>query len=637
MTLAENLRFVDMSQENTTLHHAPKYARNFADKWTQKIAFFDNKWSFIGADTSWGWFLEASQSTTQTVVDYVVDSLYTHFYYDCYWRDYDSTRSFKRHTGETGTINVYFAVGIAIDKTYYPIFMRQPYGYLAAMSITDHTDNNRYKYMKTLMLGADNQTTVVNGSGFLGLRLPMTMSVYPFSTSLTGSDVGLNNVTWLSLVRTMYQYGMEIVPHRLTNSEVTTLTNSSTNARLGTMDEFKSQTYIDHGGVFINLHVFGWNASRPGNYYILSQLQDHGYQYSWDYQDHQTGINMYNMLQYDDSPPFVTLARPHSQASSIWEFPTLRQGSTISWQPENLTQLFSSSMLSEIVNQCGVLISHQYLSGTSAQDPAHFKTVGSTTYISDLLNSCLRNLYNKVYGTREIWFVPVAELLDYVLKLQYVEIVPDFSTANQFKITVSNSSINGLTFNFLRSIANATIDGNYVINIKDTRLWLPNLSVGNHTLKVNFGAISQSLPRIIETDAMTIYGYYQDRKLRFTVDSLSGTTTTYTQVSVGDKGEPTSIYASNGTLSWNFNASTSLLELQITHSGNLAKVIVDWRTPGDVNADGKVDASDLTALSEAYGSSLHTHNWNENCDFNADNIINISDLYPLGKNYQSTP
>lgn len=638
MTLAENLRFVDMNQENMTINHAPKYARNFADKWTQKIAFFKNKWSFVGADTSWGWFLEASQSTEQTVVDYIVDSLYTHFYYDRYSRDYDGTRSFKRHTGETATIKVYFAVGIAIDKTYYPILMRQPYGYLAAMSITDHTDNNRYKYMKTLMFGADNQTIVVNGSGFLGLRLPMTMSVYPLSTSLTGSDIGLNNATWLSLIRTMYQYGMEIAPHSLTNSEVTTLTNSSTNDRLNVMDEFKSQVFIDHGGVFTNLHVFGWNASRPGNYYILSQLQDHGYKYSWDYQDHQTNINMYNLLQYDDSPPFLTLLRPHSQASSIWEFPTLRQGSTLSWQPENLTQLFSASSLEEIVSQRGVLISHQYLSGTSAEDSTNFKTIGSTTYISDQLNSYLQNLYSKVYGTREIWFVPVTELLDYILKLQYVEILPDFSAPNKFEINVSNSSISGLTLNFLTPIANATIDGSYVVNIRDTRIWLPKLSVGNHNLEINFGALSSSLPRITEASVRTVYGSYDRSTLTITIDSLSKTniSTSTTAVYVGNKGEPRAVKGLNGLVSWSFNTLTQLLELTMAHNGP-AQIIVDWRMSGDVNGDGEVNFSDLALLSEVFGSIPSSSNWNQSCDFNYDNFINISDLYPLGKNYNKPP
>ncbi len=156
----------------------------------------------------------------------------------------------------------------------------------------------------------------------------------------------------------------------------------------------------------------------------------------------------------------------------------------------------------------------------------------------------------------------------------------------------------------------------------------------NTNIEVTLGA--PATPYIKEFDRKITATSYKGSKLQFTTESLSGTTSTST-IYCGDEGEPKSIYVSNGSLSWNFNASTSLLELQVTHSSNIASVIVDWRTPGDVNADGKVDSSDLTALSEAYGSVPFTQNWNEDCDFNADNKINISDLYPLGRNYLITP
>ena len=55
--------------------------------------------------------------------------------------------------------------------------------------------------------------------------------------------------------------------------------------------------------------------------------------------------------------------------------------------------------------------------------------------------------------------------------------------------------------------------------------------------------------------------------------------------------------------------------------------------PGDVNGDGVVDASDLSDLSEAYGSEPGDGNWNPNCDFNNDYKIEALDLLDLGKNY----
>lgn len=60
------------------------------------------------------------------------------------------------------------------------------------------------------------------------------------------------------------------------------------------------------------------------------------------------------------------------------------------------------------------------------------------------------------------------------------------------------------------------------------------------------------------------------------------------------------------------------------------------RITGDVNGDGKVDASDLNELSKAYGCTPENPNWNPDCNFNFDYIINIIDLKKLGKNYRKT-
>ena len=57
---------------------------------------------------------------------------------------------------------------------------------------------------------------------------------------------------------------------------------------------------------------------------------------------------------------------------------------------------------------------------------------------------------------------------------------------------------------------------------------------------------------------------------------------------------------------------------------------------GDIDGDGDIDASDLFALSEAYGSALSTPNWNSNCDINGDGKVDASDLYELSKNYGET-
>lgn len=126
---------------------------------------------------------------------------------------------------------------------------------------------------------------------------------------------------------------------------------------------------------------------------------------------------------------------------------------------------------------------------------------------------------------------------------------------------------------------------------------------------------------------------FENSKLTFTVSAPSGATS-IAKVYVGDKGEPTGVSANNGILTWNYNASTKIITLKVTHAGTgPANVLVDWRISGDVNSDNKVDAYDLFDLSKAYGSDTPKPNWNPDCDFNWDGEINSSDLLTLSKGY----
>jgi hypothetical protein len=141
-------------------------------------------------------------------------------------------------------------------------------------------------------------------------------------------------------------------------------------------------------------------------------------------------------------------------------------------------------------------------------------------------------------------------------------------------------------------------------------------------------------PYILSTNKEITAMSYSENKLSFTVSASSGTTSII-KVYVGDKGEPTAVYSTNGTLTWGYDTSTLTLTLNVTHAG-AANLLVDWRIPGDVNSDNKVDASDLFYLGKAYGSNPSKPNWNPNCDFNWDDKIDTSDLSTLSTNYGKT-
>ena len=57
---------------------------------------------------------------------------------------------------------------------------------------------------------------------------------------------------------------------------------------------------------------------------------------------------------------------------------------------------------------------------------------------------------------------------------------------------------------------------------------------------------------------------------------------------------------------------------------------------GDINDDGTVNVDDLILLSQAYGSTSQSPNWNPDADLNGDNTINKTDLSLLASNYGKT-
>ncbi|MBT9137343.1 MAG: hypothetical protein DDT34_02433 [Firmicutes bacterium] len=54
---------------------------------------------------------------------------------------------------------------------------------------------------------------------------------------------------------------------------------------------------------------------------------------------------------------------------------------------------------------------------------------------------------------------------------------------------------------------------------------------------------------------------------------------------------------------------------------------------GDVDGDGKVDATDLAAVAAALNTKEGDDNWNPAADLNQDGIVDIFDLVRVGRNF----
>jgi len=132
----------------------------------------------------------------------------------------------------------------------------------------------------------------------------------------------------------------------------------------------------------------------------------------------------------------------------------------------------------------------------------------------------------------------------------------------------------------------------------------------------------------VENANLTISKFFTSYQLIFIVNAPSQNTST-TKVYVDDWGEPTSVYATNGTLTWSYDPSTKTLTLEVVHSSPV-EIIVDWRILGDVDGDGDVDPDDFYIFSGAYGTSPPS---NPECDLDRDGDVDPDDFYIFAGNY----
>lgn len=138
----------------------------------------------------------------------------------------------------------------------------------------------------------------------------------------------------------------------------------------------------------------------------------------------------------------------------------------------------------------------------------------------------------------------------------------------------------------------------------------------------------------VENANLTISKFFMSHHLTFIVESPVQSTS-IARVYVGDRGEPTSVYAINGTLTWGYEPSTKILVLTIAHT-NPAEITVDWGILGDLDNDGDVDSNDLSIFASAYGSDLESESYNQEADIDKDGNVDAHDLYLLAGNYGET-
>lgn len=253
-------------------------------------------------------------------------------------------------------------------------------------------------------------------------------------------------------------------------------------------------------------------------------------------------------------------------------------------------------------------------------------------------------------------------------KTQHIYNYTAFSySTNILNTTDPSVTINGQTFSYSGALANgqratgqtysgylfgivdlsATVTGSMEVDVEITGtvvLAATNVFIQERAFDVYIG-------RYIETPSITqnsenalvcctslnstiVLNSYSGIKLNFTVTASSSSAGT-TKVYVGDRGQPRNV---SGASSWSYDSEMEILTITTLHPGS-AVIIVSWNLQGDINNDGRVDASDLILLREAFGSTggpPPDTNWNPEADISKDNRVNVVDLHMLGKRYGET-
>lgn len=157
---------------------------------------------------------------------------------------------------------------------------RYPAGYRGVFSITDHADHDSCPKLAALWYGSSRRTGQPAGTarpdGFVGLKLPMTKSVFTATPEPDGP--GLHHAPFAELCRAGYRAGVEICPHGIHSTNQPQV--SEIPALLEPFREFEPKTWIDHGNRFLsNYGRRGWNPDDE--FSLLPWLDDLGIRYVW--------------------------------------------------------------------------------------------------------------------------------------------------------------------------------------------------------------------------------------------------------------------------------------------------------------------------------------------------------------------
>jgi hypothetical protein len=484
--MTRDLRLVDIGSSETY----------WSDLFTPRVAHFDNGLSFLGFDSMESMRIRASDGEAQVSLFSDYDRNHPHQYRvrgtsgPVSW----ASRSLRR-AADTYSVSVTFCVNSA-EPVKSLVKTRQPYGYRASMTFTNHADDENLAALRAVAYGSESAAAADASEGVVGHGIGWTKSV--FVSGATGYD--LQNAASKSLTDELHARGVEIVGHSITPQ---TDSRGVMSAGLQTLSQYGSVNWIDHGvnGGIGNLEAIASRGAVKGDdNYIVDLFDDYGYRYAWSYIDLVTQDYSLNMLapeQSWDVRPFLFYVNQvddnTSDGDRIYLWSTLNTGKL----PD---RYYARSGIDSLIVERGVHISHEYLGGPDCE--GHAWQVNTSTGEVEIVPAFEEDLayIAEMREANLLWTPTMSQMGDYLVALSKVSITP-VSSRSFIVHNGSGGTVLGLTLLAGDSIRSAAVDGRTLVSFSGNQLVLPPLANGQSAaLTVDFGSRDASIPTIRSTD-----------------------------------------------------------------------------------------------------------------------------------------
>jgi len=482
----------------------------WSDLYTPKVIKFNNGLYFVASDTMESMKLQTSG--TGSLVSFYSDynENHPHFHYIRNGAGQITyTSGSIRSINDTYSASITFAINpSASPKTL--IKTRQPYGYDAALTLTNHADNEMLTRIAAVAYGTEDEKAPDYGTkGIAGRGIGWTKSVFvsgcspPVGTDDCYQGADLQDIDFKAQTDKLYNDGVEIVGHT-TMPEIES--TSMVSAGVQTLSQYNTRNWIDHGasgGISNWEDLASQGAIKGDSNYVLDIFDQYNYKYAWSYIDLPTtsyGPNMLEPAKTEEVRPFFFYN--NQVDNNVYDSKRIYLWSTIN--TKQVPDLYyTNSNIDSLISERGMHIGHEYMAIDTINNHAWYIS-GGITKIYPAFDSELANIASKKENGL-LWSPTMSTLGDYLVSLKDITVI--YNSDGTYNITnFGSSSITGITLLAEDTIQSATIDEQSLVSFGgsygNNEMILPPLAAGQSVnLKIIYGAKDTSIPTITSNDA----------------------------------------------------------------------------------------------------------------------------------------